>query len=310
VHRSSGACAEGGQALAQAEALANRLRQGGLCLTAEVDPPRGTDLNGLLDRVRKLAPLVDAVNVTDGSRARVRLAGLFAAAAIRQQLQVEVIAHLTTRDRNRIALQADLLGAAAFGLRTVLAVTGDAPGDGDEPEARAVGDVDTAAMIRLVSALNAGRTASGVALEGHTQFLIGCGANPGAEDLPKELDKLAQRIQAGVGFVQTQPVFDLQRALAFADAVRDLGVPVLYGILPLRSAERARYFQRIPGMSVPQGIIDRLETGGEQEGLAIAAEMAVALAPHVPGLHLFPMGSQAALRAIADVVAPWRRGAD
>ncbi len=264
----------------------------------------------MIDRARRLSPHVDAVNVTDGSRARVRLSGLFAAAAIRHHLGLEVVAHLTTRDRNRIALQADLLGASAWGIRSVLAVTGDAPTDGDEPEAKLVGDVDTAGIIRLVAALNQGKTSSGRDLDGHTDLLIGCGANPGADDLDKELGKLRPRLAAGVSFVQTQPIFDVERALAFAEAVKPLGVPVLYGLLPLRNAERARYFNNIPGMRVPNEVIARLERGGEGEGLAIVVEMAQRLAPHVPGLHIFPMGSLQAVRAIADAVAPWRQPAD
>jgi hypothetical protein len=146
-----------------APALAERLSGQGLVLTAEA----------------RIGRLVDAVNVTDGSLARVRMGGLFAAAAIRQRLGVEVIAHLTPRDRNRIALQADVLGAAAFGLRAVLVVSGDPPDRGDEPEARAVGDLDAEGLIRAVGALNRGTTASGRELEGATRLAIGCGANPG-----------------------------------------------------------------------------------------------------------------------------------
>jgi len=288
-------------------AFGQRLQQAGLCLTAEIDPPRAPDVQGLLERTGRLQPYVDAVNVTDGSRARVRMAGLFAAAVIRRELGMEVIAHVTTRDRNRIALQADLLGAYALGVRSMLAVTGDPPGDGDEPEAKTVGDLDVAGIIRLAVALNAGRTASGRELEGRTELLVGCGANPNAEDLDKELNKLKPRLEAGAAFVQTQPVFDLERALAFAQAVRPLGVPVLFGILPLRSAERARYFNAIPGMRVPPALIERLERGGEQEGLQAALEMARGLAPVARGLHLFPMGNVGVVRAIAEAVRPWRQ---
>lgn len=286
--------------------LSERLALPGLLLTAEIDPPRAPDLAPLLDRARAFARHVDAVNVTDGSLARVRMAGLFAAAAIRQQVGVEVVAHLTGRDRNRIAAQADLLGAAAYGLRSVLLLSGDAPQRGDEPEARAVGDLDTEALIRLVAALNAGRTASGIPLEGATALLPGCAANPGAADLPAEVGKLARRIDAGARFVQTQPVFDLDRALAFEQASRGLGVPVLYGLLPLRDAERARRFSQIPGMEVPAPVIARLEAGGPEAGLEILVETAATLGPEVRGLHLFPMGSVRAVSAVAAAVATWR----
>ena len=287
--------------------LAERLRQPGCILTAEIDPPRAPDLDGLLQRAKRFAPHVDAVNVTDGSLARVRMAGLFAAAAIRQRLDLEVVAHLTVRDRNRIAMQADLLGAAAFGLRAVLALSGDPPGKGDEPEARAAGDFDTEALIGLVAALNAGHTASGRELDGGTGLLAGCAANPGAPDLDRELEKLARRVEAGARFCQTQPVFDAERALRFEERRRALGIPVLYGLLPLKDAERARYFSRIPGMEVPEALVRRLEDGDPDTGLGILRETAQALAPHVTGLHLFPMGSARTVEMVAQAIAPWRQ---
>ena len=273
----------------------------GPVLTAEIDPPRAPDLAPLLDRARRFAPYVDAVNVTDGSLARVRLAGLFAAAALRDRLGVEVIAHLTTRDRNRIAIQADLLGASAFGLRTVLVLSGDPPGRGDEPEARAAGDVDAAGILRLVGSLNAGTTASGKPLEAPASLLAGCAANPAAADVQAEIEKLKARVEAGARFCQTQPVFDAERALRFAEAAEPLGLPILYGLLPLRDAERARYFSAIPGMAVPAGVIERLQRGGEAAGLEILAETAERLLSHVRGLHLFPMGSLRAVRTVAQI---------
>ena len=292
--------------VASRPSLAECLELPGLVLTAEIDPPTSADLAPLLERAERFAPHVDAVNVTDGSLARVRMAGLAAAAAIRGRTGLEVIAHLTTRDRNRIAVQADLLGAAAFGLRAILAMTGDPPGRGDEPEAKAVGDVDTLGLIRLVAALNAGHTLSGRPLEGGTALTIGCAANPGAADVSREIDKLAQRVQAGARFCQTQPVFDVERALRFEEARRPLGIPVLYGLLPLRDAERARHFSSIPGMEVPEGVVRRLEAGGPETGLQVLVETARALGPEVAGIHLFPMGSARAVRAVAQALAPWR----
>jgi len=289
--------------------LASRLDKPGLLLTAEIDPPPTPDFAAVLQRAERFAPHVDAINVTDGSLARVRMAGLFAAIAIRERVHAEVIAHLTTRDRNRIAMQADLLGAAAAGLRSVLTLSGDPPDKGDEPEAKAVGDFDAEGLIRLIAALNAGHTASGKALEGRTDLLIGCAINPGAADLGKEVDKLARRVEAGARFCQTQPVFDPERALRFEEARRALGIPVLYGLLPLKDADRARYFSKIPGMAVPEPVIARLERGGPDTGLEILVDTAKALAPHVRGLHLFPMGSAKAVRAVAEAIGPWRGAA-
>jgi 5,10-methylenetetrahydrofolate reductase len=310
VRAGQGGCTVGETAagVVHRPSLQRRLEAPGLLLTAEVDPPRAPDLLPLLERAGRFAPWVDAVNVTDGSLARVRLAGLFAAAALRERLGLEVIAHVTARDRNRIALQADLLGAAAFGLRAVLVLSGDPPDRGDEPEARAAGDLDTPALIRLVGSLNGGRTASGRDLDGHTELLVGCAANPGAADVPREVDKLAQRVAAGARFCQTQPVFDVEAALRFVEAARPLGIPLLCGLLPLRDVERARYFSGIPGMAVPPSVVERLAAGGPETGVEIACETAQALAPHVRGVHLFPMGSARVVRAVAEAVRPWRQG--
>jgi len=288
--------------------LADRLSMAGVLLTAEIDPPPAPDPAPVLQRAERFAPYVDAVNVTDGSLARVRMAGLFAAAAIRQRTGLEVVAHLTTRDRNRIGMQADLIGASALGVRAVLTLSGDPPDRGDEPEAKAVGDFDAEGLIRIVAALNAGHTASGKELERPTDLLIGCAINPGAPDLGKEIDKLARRVEAGARFCQTQPIFDIERALRFEEARRALGIPVLYGLLPLRDAERARHFSRIPGMQVPEAVIARLENGGPDTGVEILVETARALAPHVRGLHLFPMGSVRTVRAVAEAIRPWRDG--
>ncbi len=286
--------------------LATRLELPGVLLTAEIDPPPAPDLLPVLERAQRFAPYVDAVNVTDGSLARVRMAGLFAAAAIRLRTGLEVIAHLTTRDRNRIGIQADLLGAAALGVRSVLTLSGDSPDRGDEPEARAVADFDAEGLIRIVTALNGGHTASGKELDGPTDLLIGCAVNPGAPDLGKEVEKLRRRVEAGARFCQTQPIFDIERALRFEEARRALGIPVLYGLLPLRNAERARHFSRIPGMQVPEDVVARLERGGPETGLEILVETAKAMAPHVRGVHLFPMGSARTVRAVAEAIAPWR----
>jgi methylenetetrahydrofolate reductase (NADPH) len=274
-----------------------KLSTGAFLVTAELDPPRGPEVEPAVLRARLLASRVDAVNVTDGSLARVRMSGAVAAALLQQRAGVEAIAHVACRDRNVIALQADLLGAWALGVRHVLAVSGDPPGQGDHPDARAVFEVDATGLIRLVAALNAGRTGSGRPLDGATDFVVGCGANPSAASLEAELDKLETRVRAGACFCQTQPVFDASAALRFEEAVRARpalrDLPVLYGLLPLRGEEDALRVGLIPGMTVPPSVVERLREAGphaEEEGLRLAAELAGRLAGRVRGLHFFPRG--------------------
>jgi 5,10-methylenetetrahydrofolate reductase len=293
---------------ADASRFRDRLTQAAFVLTAELDPPRSPDLSRAVQRAKRIAAVVDAVNLTDGSLAKVRCSGIAAASVIQREAGVETIAHVTCRDRNIIALQADLLGAAALGIRNILVLGGDPPAQGDHPDAKAVYDVDPTGLVRVAGSLNAGRTAAGGELEGSTDLLIGCAANPGAPDLAREIEKLATRREAGARFCQTQPVFDVDKVLRFQEAVEASGLdmPILYGLLPLRSLEAALRFDRVPGMAVPDPVKARLERAGpeaeEAEGLRIATEVAAELAPHVRGLHVFPMGRTQTVLAIAAAV--------
>lgn len=287
--------------------LRDRFASHAFTLTAELDPPRGPDLSRTIQRARRIAPVVDAINFTDGSLAKVRCSGIAAASLVQRETGVDAIAHITCRDRNLIALQAELIGAAALGIRHVLVLGGDPPSQGDHPDAKAVYDVDPTGLVALIGSLNHGRTGAGTEMDAPTELLIGCAGNPGAADLPREIDKLARRYDAGARFCQTQPIFDVEKALEFQEAVgaSGLDLPVLFGLLPLRGLDAARYFHQIPGMHVPPAIMARLEAAGPDReaeaevGLRIAVETAEALYPHVRGIHLFPMGRTRAVLTIA-----------
>lgn len=295
------AAARGGRAL---PSLREKLRSARFVVTAEVDPPRGTDVSALVEKVRQLADAVDAFNVTDCPLANVRMSSIAAAHLLQSALGIEAIFHLTCRDRNVIGIQADLLGAAALGVGNLLILTGDPPERGNHPHARGVYEVDTPELVRLVSALNSGRTYAGGRLDSAAAFLIAVAANPNAPDLERELDRLQEKVEAGASFVQTQPVFDAGVAQAFEEGLRARGldVPVLYGILPLRDREFARRMARIPGIIIPEEVLRRVEEGGEGEGYRLAGELAVALAGFARGVHIFPMGSAAAVRCVTDAL--------
>lgn len=271
--------------------LTHRLKQRHFVVTAEVDPPKGPDVQKTLERVRKFADKVDAVNVADCPMANVRMSPITLAHLIQRDVGVEAIFHLTCRDRNSIGLQAELLGAAGLGVRNILALRGDDPQRGDHPDAKGVFELDVVQLIGLASILNSGKTVAGGELDQGTDFAIGCVTNPGADDLEREVSRLEQKIAAGANFVQTQPIYDhilFERWLKKIDGRID--IPILYGVMPLRSYEfAARLNRNVPGITVPEWAVERMRNGGREEGLKLTFELLSRMKPHIRGIHIFPM---------------------
>jgi 5,10-methylenetetrahydrofolate reductase len=282
----------------------HRLKHGAFGVTVEIDPPKGANIRKTLEKVRLFADRVDAVNVADCPMANVRMSPITLAHLLQRDGQVEAIFHLTCRDRNIIGLQAELLGAAGLGVRNILALRGDDPVRGDHPDARGVFECDTTGLIRLAATLNRGQTAAGTDLEQGTDFAIGCAANPAAADLEGEVSRLEQKIEAGADFVQTQPVYDpavVERWLAKIEG--RIQIPILYGIMPLRSYDFAVHLNRnVPGIHVPDWAVSRMEGRGEEEGLRLTAELLKEIGPWVPGIHIFPMNSAKRVNAVLDIV--------
>ncbi|MFZ5818191.1 MAG: methylenetetrahydrofolate reductase [Bacillota bacterium] len=284
--------------------LMHRLRQGAFGVTVEIDPPKGADVRKTLEKVRRFADRVDAVNVADCPMANVRMSPITLAHLLQRDVQVEAIFHLTCRDRNVIGLQAELLGAAGLGVRNILALRGDNPERGDHPTAQGVFECDATGLIRIAATLNEARTVAGTALEQGTDFAIGCAANPTARDLEAELSRLEQKVEAGAHFVQTQPIYDprlLERWLAKAEG--RIRIPILYGIMPLKSYDFAAHLnQNVPGISVPDWVLDRMRGQGEEEGLKLMAELLREIGPLVDGIHIFPMNSANRVIAVLDIL--------
>ncbi len=282
--------------------LMQRLRHGAFGVTVEIDPPKGADVRKTLEKVRRFADRVDAVNVADCPMANVRMSPITLAHLVQRDVQVEAIFHLTTRDRNVIGLQAELLGAAGLGVRNILALRGDNPERGDHPDARGVFEVDASGLIRIAATLNRGETVSGTKLDQGTDFAIGCAANPTNPDLEAEVSRLEQKIEAGASFVQTQPVYDprlVERWLAKIDG--RIQIPILYGIMPLKSYEFAVHLnQNVPGIHVPDWVVDRMAGKDGEEGIKLAAELIKEIGPLVHGIHLFPMNSANRVVAVLD----------
>ena len=270
-------------------ALASLLRQGAFVLTAELNPPKSASAAVVRRRAGVLRGHVDAVNVTDSNRAVVAMAALPAALLVREA-GVEPIVQVTGRDRNRIAIQADLLGAAALGLENFLFMSGDDPRQGNHPDAVNVQDLSGIELVRTAVTLNGGHFLNGDEVKHPPRLFVGATASPFAPgDERKTLDKVA----AGAEFLQTQPVFDVGRFAEWLAAIRRqaTGVAILAGVLVLRSAEQAERLASIPGFTLPDAVRERLRRAPDAsaEGIAIAAETigALRVLPGVNGCHLY-----------------------
>ncbi len=261
-------------------------------VTMEVNPPKGTDLSEITRAVDAVRGQVDAINVTDGSGAMMRACSL-AVAKVILDAGVDPILQMTCRDRNRLALQADLLGASILGVQNLLLLTGDDPKAGDHPEAKPVFDINSATLMKVAKGLTQGKDMAGKDLVGIPQFCIGAAADPGAKDLDVEMQKFQAKIDGGAQFFQTQAVFDVLALRAFMERARPSGKPVLAGILLVKSAKMARYMNaHVWGICVPEALIDRFERSQDRraECVAVAVELIQAIREVADGVHLYPLG--------------------
>jgi methylenetetrahydrofolate reductase (NADH) len=275
-------------------ALASLLKSGAFVVTAELNPPKSAAAGVVRRRAETLRGVVDAVNVTDSNRAIVAMAAI-PAATIVQSVGLEPIVQITGRDRNRIALQADVLGAAAIGIENFVFMSGDDPKQGNHPDAVYVKDLDGVGLVKMaVGMRDHARFLSGDEIKQPPNLLVGATASPFTEPMEADVTKTVDKIVAGAEFFQTQPVFDLATFSRWLVDVRrgaPRDVPILAGVLILRSADQAERLAKVPGLAIGAEILDRMRkaTGAEAEGVAIAVEMAKALKslPGVRGVHLY-----------------------
>jgi 5,10-methylenetetrahydrofolate reductase len=272
--------------------LARKMAEGHFVITAELAPPRGSDLSAFMRMAEFVAPYVDAINVTDNQGANMRMTPLTAAALLVRE-GIEPIMQVTCRDRNRLALQSDLLGASAMGVHNLLALTGDDIGCGDHRQGRAVFDLDSVLLLRTIQALNNGLDMNGKALDGKTTFFVGAAAAPEVEPFAATRSKLVKKSAAGASFFQTQAVFDPHKLAGFCSNVKPLGVKVIAGVLVLKSAKMADFINRnIPGLKIPAAVVERLAAAADPaaEGVRIATELASRFRDICDGVHLMAMG--------------------
>lgn len=288
--------------------LAALLRQGEFVVTAELNPPKSASGTAVKRRAGILKGTVDAVNVTDSNRSVVAMASIPAALLVREA-GVEPIVQITGRDRNRIALQGDLLGAAALGLANFLFMSGDDPKHGNHPDAVHVKDLDGVGLVKMaVGMRDDHKFLSGDEIKQAPEYFIGATASPFTKPMSADLEKTVEKINAGADFLQTQPVFDLATFSQWLAELRRVGggreASVVAGVLVLRSVEQAERVARVPGVALGQDIVDRLKKApdAEQEGIAIAVEMAKSLRalPGVHGVHLYSIEWPEAVPLVAE----------
>jgi methylenetetrahydrofolate reductase (NADPH) len=289
--------------------LARLLACGGFVVTGEIVPPRAGTAESVTDHARGLVGYVDAVNITDNPTASAHMSPL-AGVAFAARAGLEPTVQMTVRDRNRLGLAADLLGAWALGARNVFCLTGDPMHVGDDPGAPAVGDLTVAGLIEMARSLRDEGTLGpgGAAIADPPRFTIGAAEVPFAD--PYDPARLEAKLDAGADLVMTQIVYDAERLGVWADRIRPLGVfervKVIVGVTPLRSAAQARFMdQRLPGVSVPASVVEALDAAGDgaaEVGLDQAVELveAVRAIDGVSGVHIMAMGRDQTTRALVE----------
>ena len=284
--------------------LQRSLDLGQFVQTAEVVPPKGVDIQKALDYARSIKDYVVAVNVNENPSSVMRLNSLSLSHMLVRE-NIEPIFHITTRERNRLALQSELLGAYVLGIRNVLVLTGDHQSMGDHKEAKPVYDLDSVQLLRLCTELMGGKDYNGHDLEGAPSFYLGAVVNPGSDLLELQILKMRKKALAGARHFFTQAVYDLKVFEHFMDQIKDLDVKVIAGIIPLKSANMARFMnQNIPGIIVPDSLVKRMEetTDRTAESIAICRELIDGCRQLCDGVHIMPIGWYSIIPQIFDPV--------
>ena len=270
-----------------------KLGAGKFLVTSEIGPPKGIETKVLLEDAELIRNRVDAINVTDLQSSVMRL-GSLAVCSLLKQKGFEPIFQVTCRDRNRLALQSDILSAAALGIENILILTGDHTTLGDHPEAKPVFDLDSTQLLQVVGKLQQGMDMKGNKLEGRApKFCVGAVVNPGADPLEPQIMKMEKKIAAGAEFFQTQAVYDIRIFDNFLSKIKHLKITILGGIVLLKSAGMAKYMNKnVAGVFVPDNLIKEMEETKNkvEKSVEIAARLIKELKPLCQGIHIMPIG--------------------
>jgi 5,10-methylenetetrahydrofolate reductase len=275
--------------------FAGKIRSRTFVVTVELTPPKGIDLSEIYAKADALKDLVDAFNLTESPRARMAIDPRSVGRLLLER-GIEPIVQVTARDRNRIAIQADLLGAAALGLGNFVFMGGDSPKNGDHPDAKPVFDLTSADMLRAAQALNQGHDLAGNPLKGTPTLFLGATVNPTANNLDDEIDNTRRKIDAGAEFLQTQAIYDPALLDRFIEAVKPGRVAVLAGIIPLKSIKMATWLNtNVPGIRVPDALLSEMQVAADAgsevaTGIEIAQRLIRSLRPLSSGVHMMALG--------------------
>ncbi|NQT75500.1 MAG: methylenetetrahydrofolate reductase [Candidatus Omnitrophica bacterium] len=272
--------------------LCEKIKQGKFILTSEIGPPKGTDIEEMLKDADLIKGKVDAINVTDLQSSVMRV-GSLAICRLLLERGMEPVFQVTCRDRNRLALQSDLLSAAVLGVENVLALTGDHTTLGDHPQAKPVFDLDSIQLLETIRLLESGKDMAGKELKGAPKFCTGAVVNPGADPLEPEIMKMEKKIASGALFFQTQAVYDIGLFKKFLDAAKHLKTTIIAGIVLLKSAGMAKYMNKnVSGVFVPEALIEEMSKTQDKSAasIEIAARLIKELKPMCRGIHIMPIG--------------------
>ena len=284
--------------------LREALSSGEFVITSEIGPPKGVDIEGVLEEAELIKDRVDAINVTDLQSSVMRLGSLAVCHLLREK-GIDAVFQVTCRDRNRLALQSDILSAYVLGVRNLLILTGDYPTLGDHPQAKPVFDLDAVQLLEVVKTLQTGKDMVGEELVGKVEFCVGAVVNPGADPIEPEIIKMEKKVKAGAEFFQTQAVYDVELFKNFMGKVKHLNAKILVGIVLLKSAGMARYMnENVSGVNVADNLIEEMDSVSKEDrpkkSVEIAARLIKELKPLCQGVHIMPLGWDKYVPAVLD----------
>lgn len=296
--------------------LRPHLQAGEFVVTAEVGPPKGTNIEPCLEEAEHFRGRVAGINVTDIQAAAMRIGSMVTCHLLKDR-KLEPVMQMVCRDRNRLALQSDLLSAWVLGVENVLCLTGDYPTLGDHPGAKPVFDLDSVSLLQVAKGLNEGHDMMGNELDGKPDFCLGAVVTPGGNPVEMQIMKLEKKVEAGAEFIQTQAVYDVAQFEEFMGKVQHVKVPILAGIVLLKSAGMARYMNNnVAGVFVPDELIQKMAAAGAADkeakaaglkadnqvktSIEIAADLICKMKPMCQGVHIMPLGWDAHVVKVLD----------
>ena len=281
--------------------LCEKLKSGKFIITAELYPPKGVDVSKLMKKAELIGHLVDGINITDNQRASMRL-GSMAVCKLLKDKGYEPILQMTCRDRNRIALQSDLLSAFVLGIENVLILSGDHPAVGEYKDTKGVYDLDTIQLLTAARTLESGVDLAGKKLKGSPKFCLGAVVNPTANPVELQIMMMQKKINAGARFFQTQTIFDAASFRDFHNKVKGFGVKVFAGVTLIKSVQFMDFLSNLPGVHIPDEVVNRVKSSKDplKEGIEICAETIRELKGFADGVHIMAIGSE---QLIPDILS-------